>query len=82
MNYKHDLGLTVKSRVSGVAGVLTSRSENMYGCNRYYIQPRVGKDNKLPDGWWVDEDDVEVDKKVKKIEQVKKQTGGPISKVF
>lgn len=60
MKFKHQLGKQAKTRVSGLSGVITLRAECLYGCNRYFIQPKVGDDGKVPDGWWVDEDDVEI----------------------
>lgn len=79
MEFKHELGSKVRSIVTGIEGTLTSRSENMYGCNRYFIQPRVGADGKLPDGWWVDEADVEV-VEAPKTARVEKNVGGPMSR--
>lgn len=50
-----ELGAKVKSNISGFAGVVCSRSEHLNGCNRYWVQPPVDKDSKLPDGMWMDE---------------------------
>jgi len=50
--FKIELGKEVKAKVTGLVGITTSRSECLYGCNRYYIQPKVGEDKKVPDGWW------------------------------
>jgi hypothetical protein len=58
--FKHLLGNKVQSLTTGLQGILTSRSENLYGCNRYYIQPPVSAAGTIPDGWWVDEDDIKV----------------------
>lgn len=77
-NFKHALGLSVKTRVAGFIGILTARSENLYGCNRYFIQPKVVTDMKIPDGWWVDEDDIIIVNKG--VTATKKDTGGPISR--
>jgi len=55
-----ELGSKVKSNVSGFAGMVTSRSEHLNGCNRYWVQPPVGAESKLPDGMWFDEAEVEV----------------------
>jgi hypothetical protein len=76
--FKHNLGLKAKARVSQLTGILTSRSECLYGCNRYFIQPPVGQDGKVPDGWWVDEDDVEI--VGEGITTPPKNTGGPMSR--
>ena len=51
-------GNIVKSKSMGLEGTITSRSESLYGCNRYYVQPQIGADGKVPDGWWVDEGDI------------------------
>lgn len=77
--FKHELGKEVKAKVTGLTGIITSRSQCLYGCNRYYVQPPVGKDKKVPDGWWVDEDDITV--VGKGVTAKTKDTGGPMSKV-
>lgn len=76
--FKHNLGNEVQAKVTKLRGVVTARSENLYGCNRYYIQPPVGDDKKVPDGWWVDEDDIEV--VGPGVTAAKKDTGGPMSR--
>lgn len=78
MQFKHALGLEIQTRVAGLKGIITSRSENLYGCNRYFIQPKVVTDMKIPDGWWVDEDDVIVIGQG--VAVTKKDTGGVMSK--
>lgn len=76
--FKHDLGVEIETRVSKLKGIIVSRSECIFGCNRYYIQPKADKDGKQPDGWWIDEDDVAVTGKGVKTE--KKLTGGLMSR--
>lgn len=71
-------GKEVESRVTKLKGVITSRSQNLYGCNRYFIQPPVGADGKVPDGWWVDEDDITVTGDG--VAAKPKPTGGPMSR--
>ena len=78
MEFKHAFGLEIQTRVQGFIGILTSRAENLYGCNRYYVQPKVVTDMKIPDGWWVDEDDVIVIGEG--VVSIKKDTGGVMSK--
>lgn len=75
--FTHELGKEAISKTTKLKGVITARSENLYGCNRYYIQPPVGADSKVPDGWWFDEDDINVLNDA--IETKPKSTGGPIS---
>lgn len=77
--FKHDLGLQAVAKVTGLKGIITSRSECLYGCNRYYIQPKADKDNKIPDGWWNDEDDIEI--VGKGVTATPKETGGPMSRI-
>lgn len=76
--FKHELGKEAKAKVTRLTGILTARSENLYGCNRYFIQPPVGADQKVADGWWVDEDDVEV--VGDGVSTPQKDTGGPMSR--
>ena len=76
--FKHALGSEVEARVTKLRGIITARSENLYGCNRYYLQPSVGADNKIPDGWWTDEDDLVVVGEGVTVER--KDTGGPMSR--
>lgn len=76
--FKHELGVSVTAKVTKLKGILTARSENLYGCNRYYIQPPAGDDMKVPDGWWVDEDEVEITGPG--VNKVAKNTGGPMSR--
>lgn len=76
--FKHDLGKEVETKVTKLRGIITSRSECLYGCNRYYIQPPAGTDSKVPDGWWVDEDDVSV--VGDGVTAAPKNTGGPMSR--
>jgi hypothetical protein len=58
--FKHKLGQEAKALSLGLIGILVARSENLYGCNRYYLQPQANREGKVPDGWWIDEDDVAV----------------------
>ncbi len=48
-------GTNVKSNISGFKGMITSRSDHLNGCNRYFVNPPVDKDGKLPEGYWFDE---------------------------
>lgn len=79
MAFKHPLGSEVQSKITGLKGVITSRSENIHMCNRYFIQPPANSENKVPDGWWVDEDDIDV--LGHKVTPSGQDTGGPMSKI-
>ena len=73
--FKFSMGIEVKSNVSGFQGVITSRAEHLNGCNRYWIQPKVGKDKKHPDGIWLDEIEL-VPLKTKALKHNEVKTGG------
>ena len=55
-------GDKVKSLTTGFKGMITARAEHLHGCNRYMVQP-MGKDEKLYESYWFDEDDLEVTEK-------------------
>jgi hypothetical protein len=78
--FKHGLGIEVKTKVSKLMGIVTSRSQCLYGCNRYFVQPPVDKDMKQPDGWWVDEDDIEV--VGEGVHAIRRNTGGMMSRTM
>jgi len=77
-NFKLNNGDDVKSNSTGIAGIITARADHLHGCNRYFIQPQAGKDNKLPDGYWMDEDDLTV-KKAFAVSGGRNDHGGPPS---
>lgn len=73
--FKIELGSKARDRVTGVTGTVIARSEWLYGCRRYVLQPTELKDGRPVDTCHFDEDALEV------IEQaaphVVKPTGGP-----
>ncbi len=71
-----ELGSEVKDIVTGLKGIATGRTIWSNGCVRYAVQGKVDKDGKVPDLYWVDEEDiVEIKKPVKKL--LKEKMGGP-----
>jgi hypothetical protein len=58
--FKHNLGDRVKDYVSGMVGVITSRGEHLFGCNRYWVEPQELKDGKPVEGKWFDEESIEL----------------------
>lgn len=48
------LGSKLKSRVTGFEGIATARLEFLNGCVRYCITPKMKKDGKMPEGEYVD----------------------------
>jgi hypothetical protein len=82
--FKYNLGIEAECRVTKIKGIVVSRSDNLNGCNRYFIQPKAGKDMKMPNGYWLDENDVvEKDRGFSKNidKEEKKRPGGPLSMI-
>ena len=76
-----ELGSEVKCQITGFKGVAIGRYEFLNGCARYCVQPKVGKDGKLPEEKTFDEPQLKVTKQpvIYEIEPAKpkKKTGGP-----
>lgn len=58
INFIFENGIEVESNISGFKGMITSRAQHLHSCNRYYVNPKVDKDGKLPDGYWFDEAEI------------------------
>lgn len=76
-----ELGDIVKDKVSGFKGIATTKMEFMNGCIQYEVVPKVGKDNKMQEGTFIDISSLEIVKKNKNLRS-KKETeeesnGGP-----
>jgi hypothetical protein len=71
------LGSTVKDKVSGFTGVVTSRCEYITGCVQYGVTPKVDKEGKLLVSNWFDEDRLTVLKRP--LVMGRRPTGGPQS---
>ena len=48
------LGYVVKDKVSGMTGVVTSLSFDLYGCVQMLVRPQIDKEGKLPEAHWFD----------------------------
>lgn len=77
VDFKYDLGSKAKCLVTGIEGIIDSRSEWLNGCLRYSIQPHgTTADGAMKTGYWVDEKQVElIEKDALNIK--KSNTGGP-----
>jgi len=73
MDFKIALGSKVKDNITGLTGIVTSRTEWLNGCKRYAVQPKINKDGKVPDVEWIDEDQLTV---IKTVITEQKNTGG------
>jgi len=75
-----ELGDAVRDKVSGFKGIATSKTEFLNGCIQYDVIPKVGKDNKIPEGVAIDENSLEIIKKKSKPRAKKEKeesNGGP-----
>ncbi len=55
------LGDKVRDRINGFTGVITGRSEFLYGCIQVLVAPlTITPEGKHPDSVWLDEGRVEV----------------------
>lgn len=53
------LGVQGKDKISGFEGVVTGRSQWLYGCDQYCIAAQA-KDGKAGDAQWYDEGRIEI----------------------
>ena len=68
-------GSKVKCKITGFEGIATARVEYINGCIQYCIKPKAGKDGKITEGEYLDEQQLEVvgEGVILKI----KESGGP-----
>ena len=77
-----ELGIKVKDRITGFKGTITARTEYLWGCNRYFVEPEVDENGAYRDGQSFDEDSLElIEDETVKLEDSKldepRKTGGP-----
>lgn len=70
------LGQLVKDRISNYKGIVTSRTEFLYGCVRICVTSQTEKKDGEPVSVMFDEDALEPINEKAKIEPTKKFTGG------
>ena len=73
------LGSKVRDKVTGFIGIAVARTEFLNGCIQYSVQPKAGKDNKVPEEIGVDIGSIEV-VEPKKVKIKKKDTGGAMTR--
>lgn len=61
MSFKFHRGEYLRDIITGFSGVVVSRVDNLTGCNRYCLQPRIDKDGKLVESAWIDEPTLDYD---------------------
>jgi len=75
MNHKIELGQKVRCKVTGFEGIATSRIEFLNGCVQYCVKPKINKkDQKMPEGEFIDQQQLEVVKGSVEIQHA--PTGG------
>jgi len=55
------LGRKRTDKVTGISGVVTSISFDLYGCIQVIITPKIKEDGTLPDSRWMDVSRIEID---------------------
>ena len=69
-----DLSSKLRDKLTGFVGFATGRVERINGCIQYCIKPKMGKDGKMPEGEYIDQEQLmDLGKDVKVIA---KDTGG------
>lgn len=72
------LGDVVRDRITGLKGVAIARTEWIYGCTRYAVQPQELDDKGLPkEAQWLDEDQLEVMPEAERVSFPVRRAGGP-----
>ena len=59
-NREAGLGDEVQHKITGFTGIVTTHAKHLSGCDRLWVEPRVGEDGKSRDGQWADIDMVEI----------------------
>lgn len=79
--FKHQLGCEARDIVTGLEGVITSRTEYLNGCVRYCIQPRAVDNKPAHEVEWVDEQQIEVIGDGVRTRLLPAQVAGPVAAV-
>ena len=82
---KNMLGEKAKDKITGFTGIIVAKVEYLNGCTQYCLKPKAGKDGKMPEGEYIDIQQVEliddIATKPSIIEKLKEKldVGGPQS---
>lgn len=55
-----NLGKSVRDKITGFEGIITSKHLYLTGCAQYGVQPPVDKENKIPEMRYFDEGRIQV----------------------
>ena len=75
--FKFDLKEEVRDKVTGYSGLITGRTEWLYGCCRYSVQSKGMKDGHPVEAMGFDEMALERVKKAPKGRKIQRRSGGP-----
>ena len=71
------LGQKVRDKVTGLTGIVIAKVEYMNGCVQFCIKPKIkANENKIPEGEYIDEGQLEIVGKGIKISQKIEESGG------
>lgn len=59
-NFKFELGLQGKDKITGLTGILAGRCEHLFGGNTYGIAPQTLNEGKRPETEWFDEGQIQI----------------------
>ena len=76
MDFKFELGSTVKDTITNFEGVVIRRTQWLNNCNTYGVQPRKLLEGKIQEAWNFDEPQLELVPKKETLSSTRK-TGGP-----
>lgn len=54
-----ELGNTIRDIVTGFTGIATSKVIYLNGCVQFSVKPKMGKDGKLPEATYIDQEQLE-----------------------
>ena len=55
-----NMGKLARDKVTGFEGVITAKAQHLYGCDAYYLTPKVDGNGKRGDPGWFDEGRIEI----------------------
>jgi len=73
--FKFELGETLQCKVTEFTGIATAKVEYLNGCIQYCLVPKIGADNKRPNGEYIDQGQLSKINNGISVEQ--SDTGGP-----
>ena len=80
-DFKFDLGVPVRDKITGFEGVVVFRSQWLHNCNTYGVQPTELKDGAPQKREIFDEPQLELVSAEPAFEESKKKTGGPTADI-